>query len=341
MSSIYDDLSDNFLSDNYNYIYLDFDHQKDLNESFVTENEKEKENQMNQKINQLIKLEEKSTAIKTLSIPFNDKTIKENLPQIYSYEYIYSIIKEAKIILLDKFVKDNILENEEIEMSRIGKKRKRTSLDEEIDKANKYQKGRKKKVDKSKRSHNKSISDNIIKKIKCYLIKNLLLFVNGLLNNNTELKNKKLLKDLDYRIIDQLNKEIDLEMLDMPIKDLLSKDISPKFKTEKKDYNEIMINYILGQYNNYEIINLVLNMTFREWINIFTLKKKVSEIEGASDKARNEIEQLLPKLGNLLNDIYKKNDEDSSYLSHFIFYLFNYEMWFFNKRERKIKKQNK
>lgn len=341
MSSIYDDLSDNFISDtfNYNYIYLDFDHQKDLNESFVTDNEKE--NQMNQKINPLIKLEEKSTAIKTLSIPFNDKTIKENLPQICSYEYIYSIIEEAKIILLDKFVKDNILENEEIEMSRIGKKRKRTSLDEEIDKTIKYKKGRKIKEDNTRRNHNKNNSDNIIKKIKCQLIKNLLLFVNTLLNNNTELKNKKLLKDLDYRIIDQLNKEIDLEMLDMPIKDLLSKDISPKFKTEKKDYNEIVINYILGQYNNNEIINLVFNMTFREWINIFTLKKKVSEIEGASDKASNEIEQLLPKLGNVLNDIYKKNGEDSSYLSHFIFYLFNYEMWFFKKRERKLKKQNK
>ena len=336
MNFYYDDFSENLNSDN--FLYSDFDHPKELNESFVTDNEKE--NQMNQKVNQLIKLEEKSTAIKTLSISFNDKTIKENPPQICSYEYIYSKIEEAKIILFDKFVKDNILENEEIEMTRIGKKRKRTSLDEEIDKTIKYKKGRKNKQDNTKRSHNKSISDNIIKKIKCYLIKNLLFFVNTLLYNNTELKKKKLLKDLDYKNIDQLNKAIDLEMLDMPIKDLLSKDISPKFKTEKKECNKIMINYILDKYNNNEIINLVFNMTFREWINIFTLKKKISEIEGVSDETHKEIEQLLPKLGNLLNEIYEKNGKDNSYLSHFIFYLFNYEMWFFKKRERKLKKQN-
>ena len=42
------------------------------------------------------------------------------------------------------------------------------------------------------------------------------------------------------------------------------------------------------------------------------------------------------RIDSLLDDISKKNDK--TYLSHFIFHLFNYEEWFLTKQGRKSKK---
>ena len=65
-------------------------------------------------------------------------------------------------------------------------------------------------------------------------------------------------------------------------------------------------------------------MTFGEWIDIFTFKKKIDddfEFNGLND---------------VLIDLYYK--EDNEYFSRFIFYLFNYKNWFNYKKARKKKK---
>ena len=68
-------------------------------------------------------------------------------------------------------------------------------------------------------------------------------------------------------------------------------------------------------------------MTFGEWIDIFTFKKKIDddfEFNGLND---------------VLIDLYYK--EDNEYFSRFIFYLFNYKNWFNYKKARKPKKNPK
>ena len=64
-------------------------------------------------------------------------------------------------------------------------------------------------------------------------------------------------------------------------------------------------------------------MTFSEWIDVFT------------NKIENNYDLEFNGLQNVLNDLYK--NEDDEYFSRFIFYLFNYQNWFQNKKGRKRK----
>ena len=66
-------------------------------------------------------------------------------------------------------------------------------------------------------------------------------------------------------------------------------------------------------------------MTFSEWIDVFTYK-----IENNYDLEFNGLQ-------NVLNDLY--NNEDDEYFSRFIFYLFNYQNWFQNKKGRKSRRK--
>ena len=61
--------------------------------------------------------------------------------------------------------------------------------------------------------------------------------------------------------------------------------------------------------------------------------------KGQYDETKKQYLKYLPKLNTLLEDILEKNDE--YYLSKFIFYLYNYENWFYNKVGRKGKKVKK
>ncbi len=73
--------------------------------------------------------------------------------------------------------------------------------------------------------------------------------------------------------------------------------------------------------SNEKLMNL-LNMTFNEWIDIFTYK-----IENKFYKGFNLLQSALEK-------IYKKNDNNREYLSKLIFHLYNYKRWFEKKRGR-------
>ena len=64
-------------------------------------------------------------------------------------------------------------------------------------------------------------------------------------------------------------------------------------------------------------------MRFGDWIDVFTLKKKI------------EIEPKFKGLEKALKEISDKNDEE--YFSRFIFFLFNYKNYFQNKKGRRPK----
>ena len=81
---------------------------------------------------------------------------------------------------------------------------------------------------------------------------------------------------------------------------------------------------ILEEEKDNQKLKFLLNMTFDEWIDIFTFKKKVDD-----DLEFNGLQDVL-------EDLYDKVDDE--YFSRFIFYLFNYKNWFHNKKARKPKK---
>ena len=91
-------------------------------------------------------------------------------------------------------------------------------------------------------------------------------------------------------------------------------------------------------------------MTFGEWIDVFAFKKKLDY-----DSNFNILQDTLLKLHNKIFNIkIKKNDnlyfnkhkgaldelykEKEKYFTRFIYYLFNYQNYFYNKKGRNPKK---
>ena len=186
-------------------------------------------------------------------------------------------------------------------------------------------------------------SDNIIKKIKAEFFTYMILFINNIIGTINLIYNNKIYK-IDYELINRLNREIDLKYLNMSIKDLLSLNVSPKFKKIDKESNKNYIEKILNEKSLNEAIKFAFNMTFRDFIDIFSYKRKVKEllieykVNDDSNDICNKIEKSLVGVDDLFNKIIKSDKNDKNYFSNFVFYLYNYEKWFFMKRDRNKKR---
>ena len=256
----------------------------------------------------------------------NWKCIEESI----GYRYLYSLNKEDK-----RPVENNIsyisLNNNN------GKKRGRKSQN--------Y----------PRIERNKMAADNIIKKIKTKLFDFLLKFINLLLKKMNLMN--KLLK-LDSTYIDKLSRENELKLLETTLKDVLSLNISPKYKSKrefKEIYNKEVIdaiiksNKIINRENdfNHDTLMFVLNMTFRDWFDLFTGKNNVERI--ANEYIGNQIntdcinferiKESFVGREELLIDLANKSEDN--YFAFFIFYLYNYERWFYIKSPREKRKNVK
>jgi hypothetical protein len=79
--------------------------------------------------------------------------------------------------------------------------------------------------------HNNYASNNVMVKVKSKILDYLLAFINNMINNRKE-DQKKLIK-LDYKYIENVNRDFNLNMLNMKLKDFLSMDITRKKKVKK------------------------------------------------------------------------------------------------------------
>ena len=243
--------------------------------------------------------------------------------------------------------------DEEIENNFLNKKRKRKLVEEDNnmivfienkdenedeDKKNRKKRGRPLSLNsENKIMHNRMSQDNIFKKIKSEIFKYPVKFINSLLNKTKE-DEDKILK-LNYRYINQIKKEKDLEYLNMPLKEFLSMDISSKFLKKQPSLNKENIRKILNETKDNETIQFAFNMTFRDFINIFTKKIKVDKLmNNLSQNTKIEtkrIENSIQGIEELLNKISENND--SKYFSLFCIFLYNYELWLYNKHSKKPK----
>ena len=299
-----------------------------------------------------------------ISTEFPSKQNNYNEPLLYSFDNILNIFKmeENKTKFNDIINKFNEEKAKE-QLQLLEKKRKRTFYDDEYNyiyelmdktKQNEYEimqdepnnnnnkRGRKTNKTKNVSIHDKMVPDNIIKKIKAKIFEYPIIFLNNILNNNKE--EYKLFK-LDYKFINKLNREQDLKYLDMSLKELFSKEISPKYIKEKRqeDSNKIYISKILNNQKDNTIL-FVFNMTFRDWLDLFTLKKSIHDIITkydylAKDIDCERIQKSLYGVDNLLKKIMNENDKE--YLTMYIFFLYNYERWFYNKKGRISKPKTK
>ena len=242
--------------------------------------------------------------------------------------------------------------SESYEYMKLNKKTKRESEDNTSKTVHMFvQKGKKRGRPSSKNCrnyiHDKYQSDNIIKKIKAKLFKNAIQFLNNILNME---KGKKLLK-LDYnKNVNKLKRDEDLKLINMPLKELFSKDISPKYNKNEKEinHNKKIIDNILNMEENindydyeYNTANFVLNIKFGDYIDIFTYKKSLEDLitEYGIEKTKinfDKINKNIIGIKEILEEIILK-DKDIKYFLFFIFYLYNYVRWFCLKRGRQKK----
>lgn len=290
----------------------------------------------------------------------------ENIPDLYNANDILNIVNNGVNRNKIKSFFENVnFKDIKIDIDLINKKRKK-----DFDFFNFYELNQNNivqcEIKKNKRGrktnkcdrlglHNKMCSDNIIKKIKAYIFKYSLNFLNNILKRTTNIRNEigtlKILR-LDYKYVDKMKKSQELEILNMKLKNFFSKKISPKYHTIKSDYNQRIIQKIecILKEKPDDTLLFALNMTLRDWLEVFTLKKLVKDIIN-EHKEKNDIIDInynnidskkiakdLVGIKDVLTKIKNKNNDD--YLNHFIIYLYNYERWFYLRGERKSYKNN-
>ena len=318
--------------------------------SIDLDHEKKEEDDFNTDYNQSFPyfFEDKPTNFETrkkdnlTSLKNNNSDIKDL--KIYTFEDISKILKENSLDnILDQFTKDELIEKYESNMKLLNQKRKRNrnkNKENENENEEEKKRGRRKKGDDSDRKHGKYAPDNIMKKIKSKLFDKIINFINRIANKADQKSKKEIFKKLDYKYTNQMKKELDLDLLNSPLKDILMKDISPKYTNLDPNSNRVNLEKILENKKNDEIIMFVLNLSFREFIELFCLKKTLKDIDGSKTIDNNILQRLMnnfPRIYSLLSDISKKNDK--VYLSHFIFHLYNYEQWFYTKLGRSSRKK--
>ena len=349
------DFENKFYNNNINYFDMNLDEQEDM-DSFGGGKSLENTNIANPHSLSLCFLEDKTTAYKTTpNLDYSQKEINEKNDkefQFYKYETIFEILKKNinNSQINEKFVKDNNMEKEE-EYLQFGHKKRKRNEDKENNQNeslknkenNIIKRGRKKKnFENNKKENNKMENDNIIKKTKAIFFNYSLMFMNKLLENSVKDDNKLKLYKLDYKSINQLKKENDIALLNTPLKDFFSFNISPKYKFKDIDYNKELIKKIINmpeKVNDYNTIKFVLDLTFGDWLELFTYKKNVKKLIKSDDDYNvinfRKIEDSLVGINKLLEK--KVQNFDSHYFSHFIFYIYNYERWFYIKKPRKYK----
>ena len=261
-----------------------------------------------------------------LKIPFNGEKIKNILNHQIEKEILDKIINKFDANYITK--KD--LENVSLFKSKVRKTRNKKSENNEEEKilGKKLGLGRKKKNGIEKGKHNKYSPDNIIKKIKRIFFKYIIIYINLIKEKHAPNKEENFqFKNLSYEnYINNLKKDKEILLLNKPLKDFVSLEISSKHGLNF-DFNRQKMEKILEEEKDNQKLKFLLNMTFDEWIDIFTFKKKVDD-----DLEFNGLQDVL-------EDLYDKVDDE--YFSRFIFYLFNYKNWFHNKKARKPKKIEK
>lgn len=162
--------------------------------------------------------------------------------------------------------------------------------------------------------HNKERPDNIRIKFKRLFFKNLILFINFLLDKSTnfKLKGKKFQK-IDSAYINNMKKDKNLKMLDLPAVQILSKDICKKYKRYEKDNNRKIIKIIYEE-NEISLIE-VLNKKIRELMITFCSDNVEEGIFGNYKRLKNYVEELY----------INKNKEKESFIKKFIYEANNFE----------------
>ena len=152
---------------------------------------------------------------------------------------------------------------------------------------------------KTKRLRGKYRFENIMKKIKPFLFKSILRYVNSLI------KGRKRLKKIVNEVARNTGVEFNKELLKAKLEDILSNDISTKYNNYNENYNKKIIEKIYEEKNQNQNVTDILKMEFKDFINKFK-----------------ENPTLKRYYDNFINDMKEKQPDD--YIRTFETYFDNY-----------------
>ena len=278
-------------------------------ESYIPE-----ENENNDKNNNLLPdSQEKTTKINSkVSVKKRKKIKKEK--NIIFIDLVNENVEEKSLdsVYLDKNKQKN--KKEEKSVKKCGRKRVRNhDIPDE---------------------HNKFSDDNIRRKCKHLLLKNLLKFINQQIKNfyNGKIGNSIFKKEL--KIINQKQKadasiRFNKLFLYKTLCDIFSEDISKKYTNLPLNHNKILINKLMNEEDEYK-------KSYFE--NLFNLKF-VQCLKHFVGEEYNPLLNGLKCFNDIKNDIIEKYVEDGEEYSQALeYYLNNFENITNNKRPRKLRK---
>ena len=152
--------------------------------------------------------------------------------------------------------------------------------------------------------HNMESCDNMLRKIKSWVISDITKFINKKLEkvNENSKKNKlklyTILKDQSYNT----NIEYNRQLLEKKMDDILSDKVSKKTKIANCNYNKIMINLIKEK--KYDNIIKILNLTFLQCINHYIDKERIDCLEGFEGGFKLKKESISPYEDIFLKFVY-------------------------------------
>ena len=250
----------------------------------------------------------------------DENTENKNQKEEFKTEKTEYILKTGSIFSINKEPKIKVEENEIKNKNLLGKKR----LDE---------------------NHTKNAFDNIVRKIKSKLFGAIIIILNKSLEEKKNLEEKKIKKKENQKekkgeiknecflkpeqpIILQTNVKENLELLDMKLREIFSKNVSQKVKNFSKEhqlnYNKNFIEKIKDDPRKQKT-NEILDMTFFQCMEHFRGTKKYEALDGLEIEYENVIKDM---------------NDDIEYKNNFIEHLRKFEILFRNKKPRKSKKKS-
>lgn len=198
--------------------------------------------------------------------------------------------------------------------------------------------GRKRKREnESHNEHNKFSDDNIRRKCKHMIIKNLLGFINLKIN---KLYNGKIghgifrreLKTLNQSQISDASVNFNKNFLNKTLRDIFSENITGRFSIIPLNFNQILIDQLINERDEDKktYFNKLFSLTFYDALRHFRGEIKISELEGLEcfDKEKNKI-------------LNKYDEDGEDYVQSINYYLNNFEKIINNKRSRNKRKNEK
>ena len=131
--------------------------------------------------------------------------------------------------------------------------------------------------------HDKYTHDNLIKKIKNLILKNLLDFINNKIYNSNigNGNSEKRLFSLKAQKIDTYNLYFDF--MNKNLKDIFSQEISEKCSNHPKDHNKNIIDSLINDKDEKNYFTKLFGLTFDDCLKNFRGDKDIKELEGFKD----------------------------------------------------------